>query len=121
MTNSEIILIIEPEDAIRVDLNEVLLLADYITCQAANYESGLQMAHAHAVDLVLMPYKIDGKTGEGLVANLRADPITASTRILVHGKYKDPQGWQPPLFLAAYYTAEEFLAAIRQALDTPLP
>lgn len=117
----EVILIIEPEDAVRSGLSDILSLEEYVVREAVDYQSGLQIVHNQPIELVILPYRINAQTGEAFVNALHADPATASTRILVHGKSKDPRGWQPQPYLAAYYTVEEFLAAVRQALDTPLP
>ena len=79
----EKILIIE-DNAMNMELaTDLLEVAGYIVCQAADAEDGIEKARTEAPDLILMDVGLSGMDGLTAIGVLRADSATRGIPIVI--------------------------------------
>ena len=72
------ILVIEDEEALRVNLQVLLEAEDFQSVGAPNGRSGVELAREHLPDLILCDVMMPELDGYGVLAELRQDPVTAT-------------------------------------------
>lgn len=76
------ILVIEDEVSVRANIVRLLKLEDYDVIDADNGIKGVTLAKEQTPDLILCDVMMPGLDGYGVLSNLRADPITATTPLI---------------------------------------
>ena len=71
-----VVLIVEDNPRNLKLVRDLLEHAGHATLEAATAEDGLELARAHAPDLVLMDVQLPGMDGVEALTRLRADPAT---------------------------------------------
>jgi CheY-like chemotaxis protein len=79
----ERILIVEDHSTMREALRLVLEGEDLEIIEAADGTSALELARSDPPELMLLDLHIPGVSGEEVLAQLKADPATASIRVIV--------------------------------------
>ncbi len=82
MTEPRVVLIVEDNPHNLMLVRDLLEAHLYSTLEATNAEDGIVLARAHHPDLVLMDVQLPGMDGVEALHALRADPSTASLRIV---------------------------------------
>ena len=77
------VLVVEDDDAIRNNIARLLKLEGYEVSAAANGTEGLERARALRPDVVISDINMPGMDGFALVEALRADPVFATTVIML--------------------------------------
>ena len=72
------ILVIEDEEALRVNLQTILEAENFQSMGAANGRIGVDLAREQLPDLILCDVMMPELDGYGVLAELRQDPITAT-------------------------------------------
>jgi len=78
----ELILIIEDNDKNLKLVRDVLQFNGYQTAEAMTAEDGLILARSQHPALILLDIQLPGMDGFAALRQLRADPITKSTRVM---------------------------------------
>ncbi len=81
------ILIIEDNELNMKLVNDVLQAEKYKTLCARSGEEGLELAHRHQPDLILMDIRLPGMSGLEAVSAIREDLVLASTPIVAVTAY----------------------------------
>jgi two-component system cell cycle response regulator DivK len=82
MTDAPDILIVEDNPRNLKLVRDVLNHVGYRTIEAESAEDGLTLARARRPRLILMDIQLPGVDGLGALAQLRADPATAGSRVV---------------------------------------
>jgi two-component system, cell cycle response regulator DivK len=82
MTPAPLILIVEDNPRNLKLVQAVLEHAGFATLAAGRAEEGLELAHAHRPELVLMDVQLPGMDGVEALGRLRADPATATVPVV---------------------------------------
>jgi two-component system cell cycle response regulator DivK len=77
----ELILIVEDNEQNMKLVRDLLQVKGYRTLEAGTAERGLELARAHAPDLVLMDIQLPGMDGVSALRALRSEPATASVLV----------------------------------------
>ena len=80
---TERILIVEDHPTMREALRLVLEREDLEIVEAGDGTSALALARSDPPDLILLDLHIPGISGEEVLAELKADPVTAGARVIV--------------------------------------
>jgi CheY-like chemotaxis protein len=80
---TERILIVEDHPTMREALRLVLEREDLEIVEAGDGTSALALARSDPPDLILLDLHIPGISGEDVLAELKADPVTAGARVIV--------------------------------------
>lgn len=80
---SQMILIVEDEEAIRELIRINLVAAGYATAEAADGAQALERAKAIKPDLILLDWMLPGLDGTDVLRHLRADPALAAIPVLM--------------------------------------
>ncbi|MDH6099143.1 response regulator [Anabaenopsis sp. FSS-46] len=77
-----LILVIEDEEQIRLNISEILLLADFSVVSAADGSEGLHLARVKSPDLILCDIMLPGMDGFQVLKKLRNYPNTANIPLI---------------------------------------
>ena len=118
-----LILIVEDNEKNLKLVRDVLVVKGYATLEARNAEEGIQLALAHAPDLILMDIQLPGMNGVEALKILRAE--AATTKVPVLAVTASVMQQDRRLIMDAGFDAyvgkpinlKEFLDAVRAALD----
>lgn len=80
--DAALVLIVEDNEKNLKLVRDVLQFNGMRTLEAASAEQGLQLAAAHAPDLILMDIQLPDMDGVTALRRLRDDPATSRTRIV---------------------------------------
>ena len=80
--SGELILIVEDNEANLKLARDVLQFNGYRILEAGTAQNGIELARAHRPDLILMDIQLPGVDGVTALRQLKADPITASLKIV---------------------------------------
>jgi two-component system, sensor histidine kinase and response regulator len=117
------ILVIEDEDALRINLQALLKAEDFQSLGAANGRSGVELAREYLPDLILCDVMMPELDGYGVLAELRRDPVTATIPfIFLTAKANKPdlrQGMELGAddYLTKPFTIDEVLKAVTTRLE----
>ncbi len=117
------ILVIEDEEALRVNLQALLEAEDFQSVGAPNGRIGVELAREHLPDLILCDVMMPDLDGYGVLAELRQDPVTATIPfIFLTAKADKPalrQGMELGAddYLTKPFTIDEVLKAITTRLE----
>ena len=117
------ILVIEDEEALRVNLQALLEAEDFQALGAADGRSGVDLAREQLPDLILCDVMMPELDGYGVLAELRQDPVTATIPfIFLTAKADKPalrQGMELGAddYLTKPFTIDEVLKAITTRLE----
>ncbi len=79
---SKLILIVEDNEKNLKLVRDLLQFKGYQTLEAGNAEEGISLAMAHRPDLILMDIQLPGIDGVTALAQLQAEPRTASIPVI---------------------------------------
>jgi signal transduction histidine kinase len=117
------ILVIEDEEALRVNLQTLLEAEDFQSLGAANGRIGVDLAREQLPDLILCDVMMPELDGYGVLAELRQDPVTATIPfIFLTAKADKPalrQGMELGAddYLTKPFTVDEVLKAVTTRLE----
>jgi len=117
------ILVIEDEQALRVNLQTLLEAEDFQSLGAANGRIGVDLAREQLPDLILCDVMMPELDGYGVLAELRQDPVTATIPfIFLTAKADKPalrQGMELGAddYLTKPFTIDEVLKAVTTRLE----
>ena len=74
--NPKTVLIVDDEEHTRTINGAILRHSGYAVLEAATAEEGIQLAHEHLPDLILMDISLPGITGWEATRRLKAEPAT---------------------------------------------
>ena len=115
----ETILIVEHEHEQRRLLARQLQEAGYHVLEAASGEEAVSLARTHHPAAVLLELILPGLDGWGIARELKADPITCRTPIVIVSLLRR-EGQSAPCEIVDYvakpYSSERLLAAVRRAV-----
>lgn len=77
------ILICDDEDIVRALVRASLAPGGYELVEARDGDEALALARAHHPDVILLDLMMPGRRGLDVLAELRADPAFAATRVVV--------------------------------------
>jgi two-component system cell cycle response regulator DivK len=125
VTAGELILIVEDNERNLKLVRDVLNHVGYRTLEARTAEDGLALARAERPELVLMDVQLPGMDGVEALCRLRADPATASVRVIAVTAFAMKEDRER--FLAAGFDGylekpldvRELPGRVAAALDTP--
>ncbi len=80
--SGELILLVEDNEANLKLARDVLQFNGYRILEAGTAQNGIELARAHRPDLILMDIQLPGVDGVTALRQLKADPITASLKIV---------------------------------------
>ncbi len=112
------ILVVEDDDAIRVNITRLLKLEGYDIAAAVDGTSGLQRAREWRPDVVISDIGMPGLDGFQLLEAMRADPVLASTPVMLLTALDDRANMRRGMaagaddYLAKPFTRVEVLEAI---------
>ena len=119
----ELILIVEDNEQNMKLVRDLLQVKGYRTLEAGTAERGLELAHAHAPDLVLMDIQLPGMDGISALRTLRADPATTSMLVAAFTASAMKSDRERIVlagfdaYLSKPIEVREFLAAVRALCD----
>lgn len=76
-------LIIDDSKTVVVTLRKILVSQDYLTLEAFDAESGIEIARAEAPDVIFLDIVLPGMSGFAALRALRRDPITKDIPIIM--------------------------------------
>src|SRR5512147_1105802 len=122
MTPGQYILVVDDDDDFRETLCEALAEAGYPVQQAGNGSAALQRVAEEQPGLVLLDLKMPVLDGWGVMEQMRKDPRSAATPILILSAYGFE--WESELTGAQGYIPksvgmDEILERIRRAAGPP--
>ena len=116
------VLICEDEAPLR-ELMKVSLDDDYRVLEASDGEEALRLARAHNPDVVILDLMVPGVSGLEVLRELRDDPATKHTRVVVVSAWTDVEARSLAAgadgFVAKPFEPEEFSERIREMLSPP--
>jgi CheY-like chemotaxis protein len=83
MTNPPTLLVIDDEAVARYVLRKLLRDIPYLIAEAADGSEGLRRAHELQPRLILLDLNMPGLTGEKLLEQLKADPLTRAIPVVI--------------------------------------
>jgi two-component system cell cycle response regulator DivK len=116
------ILYVEDNEYNRKIVRQLLSKTSYRLLEATDGEMGVESALAERPDLILMDVQLPKMSGLDATRRLRADPVTASTPIIVitsfalSGDDQKARDAGASTYLAKPYSPRELLAKIREFL-----
>jgi two-component system cell cycle response regulator DivK len=116
------ILYVEDNEYNRKIVRQLLSKTSYRLLEATDGETGVESALAERPDLILMDVQLPKMSGLDATRRLRADPVTASTPIIVitsfalSGDDQKARDAGASTYLAKPYSPRELLAKIREFL-----
>lgn len=116
------ILIIEDEDALRVDLITALNFEGYEAIGAENGRDGVRAARQHLPDLIICDISMPELDGFGVIVELRSHSQTASIPVIILSGHAEQETVQYGMRLGAAhylrkpYTLDELFAAIESQI-----
>jgi two-component system cell cycle response regulator DivK len=125
MTDAALILIVEDNEKNMKLARDVLQYHGFRTLEATTAAQGLALAARCRPDLILMDIQLPGVDGVTALRHLRADPLTASIRIVALTAFamKDDRDRFASLgfdgYLSKPISIREFPSQIRQLLNRP--
>jgi two-component system cell cycle response regulator DivK len=122
---AELVLIVEDNEKNLKLARDLLEVTGFRVIAAGDAEAGIALARQHLPDLVLMDVQLPGMDGFGALAALRADPATASLRIVAFTASVmnedlsriDRAGFDG--YIAKPISAREFPAQVRRYCQPP--
>jgi two-component system sensor histidine kinase/response regulator len=117
------ILVIEDEEALRINLQSLLEAEDFHSIGAPDGRRGVELAREHLPDVILCDVMMPELDGYGVLAELRQDPITATIPfIFLTAKADKPalrQGMELGAddYLTKPFTVDEVLKAVTTRLE----
>jgi two-component system, OmpR family, phosphate regulon response regulator PhoB len=119
------VLVCDDEDALRYLVRATLGSRLYNIVEAADGEEALACFRSHRPDLLLLDAMMPGRSGSEVLAELRRDPVTAATPVIMLTASVESDGQAGQLAPGAnYYHAKPFspvllAAVVREALARP--
>jgi CheY-like chemotaxis protein len=77
------VLVCDDEGVLRALVRATLPPDQYCVIEAHDGEDGLDKARLHRPDVIVLDVQMPGRTGIDVLTELRSDPATAPTRVLV--------------------------------------
>jgi two-component system, cell cycle response regulator DivK len=122
-----VILIVEDNERNLKLVRDVLQVKGYTTLEAVTGEDGVKLAVEHKPDLVLMDIQLPGINGIEALAQLRANPLTASIPVIAvtasvmqnDRKMITEAGFDA--YVGKPINLKEFLDAVRKGLEGRQP
>lgn len=117
------VLVVEDDAAIRHNLVFLLRIEGFEALEADNGQAGLALARTHLPDLILCDVMMPQLDGYGLLAQLRADPITAAIPLIFLTARTDRADQRKGMnlgaddYLGKPFSREEVLEAINARLQ----
>jgi two-component system, sensor histidine kinase and response regulator len=117
------ILVIEDEEALRLNLQALLEAEDYQSLGAANGRSGVELAREHLPDLILCDVMMPELDGYGVLAELHQDPVTATIPFIFLTAKADKLALRQGMelgaddYLTKPFTIDEVLKAVTTRLE----
>ncbi len=82
-TKGATVLLVEDEDQLRRLMKELLEREGYLVAEARDGAQALDQVDRHAPDLIMLDLNLPGLDGYGVLAKLRAQPLTAKIPVIV--------------------------------------
>jgi type II secretory ATPase GspE/PulE/Tfp pilus assembly ATPase PilB-like protein/CheY-like chemotaxis protein len=82
-TKGATVLLVEDEDQLRRLMKELLERDGYLVAEARDGAQALDQVDRHAPDLIMLDLNLPGLDGYGVLAKLRAQPLTAKIPVIV--------------------------------------
>jgi len=79
---AELILIVEDNEKNLKLVRDLLQVKGYRTLEAGTAEVGIELAHRHTPQLILMDIQLPGMDGVAALGQLKADPTTAKMPVI---------------------------------------
>ena len=120
---NQTILVIEDNEQVRENIEDILFLENFKVLTAENGQSGLYLAKAVVPDLILCDIMMPELDGYGVLAQLRAEPSTATIPLIFLTAKADRlyvrQGMELGAddYITKPFTHQELIAAIATRLD----
>ena len=120
---NQTILVIEDNEQVRENIEDILFLENFEVLTAENGQSGLHLAKAVVPDLILCDIMMPELDGYGVLAQLRAEPSTATIPLIFLTAKADwiyvRQGMELGAddYITKPFTYQELIAAIATRLD----
>jgi len=121
-TGGKVLAVDDDPNALEIVLR-VLGGTSYEVVTAADGSGGLTMAHEQAPDVIVLDLMMPGMSGFEVLANLRADPLTAQTPVVVitakdltFEERKRLQSGVTALLQKGQFTSEEFVNTMRRVI-----
>jgi diguanylate cyclase (GGDEF)-like protein len=117
------ILVIEDEQAIRMNLLKLLSAEGFQVIGADNGNSGVQLAQAEQPDLIICDILMPGLDGYGVLTALQQDPVTAAIPFIFLTAKTERSDWRQGMklgaddYLTKPFTRAELLEAIASRLQ----
>jgi len=77
------VLIVDDSKTVVVTLRKILISQDYLTLEAFDAESGLEIARTERPDVIFLDIVLPGMNGFAALRHLRSDPLTKSIPIIM--------------------------------------
>ena len=120
------ILVIEDNDLNMKLVRSLLKIDDYCIIEAKDAESGIQLAHVHHPDLILMDIQLPGMDGLSATKAIKADdaskdiPVVALTSYAMQGDKKKALDAGCVGYISKPLDTRSFLKFIREFFDYDL-
>jgi len=116
------ILVIDDDQSYRLMVSAVLKQSGFSVLEANNGQNGIELAQAHALDLVICDVMMEDLDGFGVLDRLRMDPATSTIPFIFMTGLSDKESMRKGMtlgaddFLVKPFTGEVLLSAVEARL-----
>lgn len=107
------VLVADDDDDIRRAIVEVLEEEELLTIEAHDGEEALRLARSSRPDVIMLDYKMPGKTGADVASELRAQGVSVPIIFMTAGKDVQLAG----CFLRKPFGIDQLVTVVRRALE----
>jgi signal transduction histidine kinase len=116
------ILVIDDDESYRLMVSAVLKQSGFSVLEASNGHNGIELAQAHALDLIISDVMMENLDGFGVLDRLRMDPATSTIPFIFMTGLSDRESLRKGMtlgaddFLVKPFTGEVLLSAVEARL-----